>query len=249
MRRTFLIQHMKRSGGHAVINWMQESEKGSVFINNDIPIQPILTREASLPDGSLSLEDWSRRKLPVAARAIARASTLFVSLEDHGLDVSPFQCPDATLVIILREPESLFASRIRKASATPLKAYDYAEPEILGRAVRLWKEHARVVLGLARSPLPHIGVIYDAWLVGERYRETLAREIGLSAPQRPSGRMTSQGGGSSFAERTVDPSSLRSRSHLLDDMESAVLRKIMADPEMRELADRTASAVKALAAH
>ena len=113
---------------------------------------------ASLPDKPPSFEDWTRRKPPDAARAIARAGTLFVSVEDFGLDVSPFEHPAIVLIIILRDPENLFASRIRKASSTSLKAYDYHDPAILGRAVLLWKEHARVVLGLAHCPLPHIGV-------------------------------------------------------------------------------------------
>jgi hypothetical protein len=244
MPRVFLIHHMKRSGGHAVINWLQECEKGSVFFNNDIPVQPILTGRKSLPDGSLSLEDWSRGKPPGAARAVERCSTLFVSLEDHGLDVRPFRHPEMTLVVILREPESLFASRIRRASSSSLKAYDYDDPEMLDRTVRLWKEHARMALGLARPPLRHVGLLYDAWLTGQRYREAVAGELGLSAPLPPSGKMTSEGGGSSFAENTVDPLSLRRRADLLNDVESDTLRGIMADPEMRELADRTAAVVK-----
>jgi hypothetical protein len=243
MQRVFLVHHMKRSGGHAVINWLLESEKGSVFFNNDIPIQPILTGQASLPDGSASLEDWARHKPPVAQRAIARAPALFVSLEDHGPEVKPFQHPDTILVVILREPESLFASRIRKASTSSLKAYDYNDSTTLDRAIRLWKEHARLVLGLAPLPSPYIGVLYDAWLVSDPYRDALAREFGLSAPRPPSLKMTSEGGGSSFADETIDPSSLRHRADLLDEAEKKVLRRIMADPEMLELANLTTAAV------
>jgi hypothetical protein len=248
MPRVFLIHHLKRSGGHAVANWMQESEKGSVFFNNDIPIQPILTGRKLMPDGSRSLDDWARGKTPGATRAIEHCSTLFVSLEDHKLDVRPFQHSDMMLIVILRHPENLFASRIRKASNSSLKAYDYEDSQILARTVQLWKEHARLALGLAGAPLRHVGLLYDAWLVSEDYREGIARELRLSAPRPLSGRMTSEGGGSSFAEATVDASSLRRRADLLDDLESDVLRQIMADPEMRELADRATEIVQKFSA-
>src|SRR3990170_5244883 len=104
----FLIHHMKRSGGHAVINWLVENAPGAVFVNNEIPIQPILLEQRSVPDGSMPYDVWLRAKRLRLAGKIAEASTLFVSLEDHELTVRPFSHPDTKLVIVLRHPESLF---------------------------------------------------------------------------------------------------------------------------------------------
>lgn len=234
---------MKRSGGHAVIDWLIKSTPGAAFINNEIPIGQIFRGQRSIPDGSLPYESWlrSKRQLPRFAATVTKSSTLFVSLEDHELRVKPFHHSDAQTIVILRQPENLFASRIKKAAHTRLKAYDLTDPRSLDRAIRIWKEHARAALGLGETSMRPRAILYDAWLTNEGYRTRLARELNLGAKSDPSLRVASAGGGSSFGQVRAQPEDLLRRADFLDDAEQTVLKSIMANPDMMELADRVRS--------
>ena len=236
----YLIHHMKRSGGHAVIYWLAKNFPRAVFVNNENPVQPILEGRRSFPDGRLPYEDWVRKKerSPDYANVLADASTVLVSLEDHELRVRPFSHPAIETIVIVRRPQNLFASRIRKSSHTHLLAYSLDNPELIGRAVRIFKEHARAALGLADAATPLQSIFYDAWLISAHYRATLAQQFGLDEWSDPSAKLTTEGGGSSFGETHVDRAALVRRAELLGEAESTVLERIMSDPEMSELSRR-----------
>jgi len=236
----YLIHHMKRSGGHAVIYWLAKNFPRAVFVNNENPVQPILEGRRSLPDGRLPYEDWVRKKerSPGYANVLADASTVLVSLEDHELRVRPFSHPAIGTIVIVRRPQNLFASRIRKSSHTHLLAYSLDNPELIGRAVRIFKEHARAALGLAEAATPLQSIFYDAWLISAHYRATLAQQFGLDEWSDPSAELTTEGGGSSFGETHVDRAALVRRAELLGEAESTVLERIMSDQEMIDLSCR-----------
>ena len=226
MQRVFVIHHMKRSGGHAVINWLVENTPRAKFINNEIPIQPILAGYQSVPDDPLPYANWITRKRRSSELTdeIEEASTIFVSLEDHELRVRPFDLPTAKIILILRRPENLFASRIRKASYTRLLAYNLDDRELLARAVRVWKEHARVALSSVDRGEPLAVIFYDAWLTSSGYRGRLARHFGLVVLRNPSERVAAEGGGSSFGQVDVNPVDLVRRAGFLNAVEKEVLR-------------------------
>jgi len=235
----YLIHHMKRSGGHAVIYWLAKNFPRAVFVNNENPVQPILEGRRSLPDGRLPYEDWVRKKERSPDYAnVADASTVLVSLEDHELRVRPFSHPAIETIVIVRRPQNLFASRIRKSSHTHLLAYSLDNPELIGRAVRIFKEHARAALGLAEAATPLQSIFYDAWLISAHYRATLAQQFGLDEWSDPSAELTTEGGGSSFGETHVDRAALVRRAELLGEAESTVLERIMSDQEMIDLSCR-----------
>ena len=235
----YLIHHMKRSGGHAVIYWLAKNFPRAVFVNNENPVQPILEGRRSLPDGRLPYEDWVRKKERSPDYAnVADASTVLVSLEDHELRVRPFSHPAIETIVIVRRPQNLFASRIRKSSHTHLLAYSLDKPELIGRAVRIFKEHARAALGLAEAATPLQSIFYDAWLISAHYRATLAQQFGLDEWSDPSAELTTEGGGSSFGETHVDRAALVRRAELLGEVESTVLERIMSDEEMIDLSCR-----------
>lgn len=239
-QRLCLIHHMKRSGGHAVIHWLTKNFSRAVFVNNEIPLQPILDGRRSIPDGRMPYEDWVRKKErnPDYAEVLSAAWTVLVSLEDHELRVRPFSHPAIETIVVIRRPQNLFASRIKKSSGTRLLAYDIDNPELLGRAVRIWKEHARAALGLVDAGTSLQTIFYDAWLTGAHYRATLARNFEFGELSDPSGEPTTEGGGSSFGQAHFDQAALLRRPELLDESQRNVLERIMSDPEMTHLDDR-----------
>ena len=237
MQRLYLIHHMKRSGGHAVIHWLTKNLPGTVFVNNEIQAQPILQGRSALPDGRLPYKDWVRRKERKFEYAdlLANAASVLVSLEDHELRVRPFFHTAIQTIVIVRSPQNLFASRIKKSSNTSLLAYAIDNPELLGRAVRIWKEHARAALGLVDAGMPVKPIFYDAWLTTDHYRSALALSLEFSAFSEPSGELTTEGGGSSFGSERLDQAALLRRVDLLSEPEKQILEQIMSDPEMIDL--------------
>src|SRR5689334_2226338 len=141
MQRVFVVHHMKRSGGHAVINWLVENTSSAIFFNNEIPIQRILAGHQFMLNDPVPFPTWIAKKQRTLELADAiEALTIFVSPEDHQLPVMPFDHPTAETILILRHPDNLFASRIRKASSTHLLAYNLNDQALRSRAVRVWKE-------------------------------------------------------------------------------------------------------------
>ena len=248
MQGVFIVHHMKRSGGHAVINWLLDNAPGAAFVNDDIPIQLDVRGNVSVPDVLPSRADWLVRKLQHGQlTADARQAPAFlVSLEDHELGVRPFRHDDARHIVVVRHPSSLFASRIRKAPNTRLLAYDYANPQLRARAVRVWQDHARCALSGAYQEQPLTAIFYDAWLTGEGYRARLAQQLDFAVPRPPSGRMAREGRGSSFGQAEVNPGDLLRRADFLTEDEKAILAVIMSDPVTAGLADQIAEEVARL---
>ena len=246
MQSIFVIHHMKRSGGHAVINWLVNNTPGAKFFNNDIPINPILAGHCSVPIVPLPYAEWLARH-GGDLQSMNEASTVLVSLEDHELWVRPFDLPTAQTIVILRHPQNLFASRIRKAANCPhMLAYHLADSKLRTRAARIWKEHARAALSGADGGQPLTAIFYEAWLTSEGYRAKLAHHFNLAALHNPFEHFAEEGGGSSFGQVDINPADLIRRADFLDAAEKAILVTILSDPEIAELADSITAEVARL---
>ena len=234
MPRTLLVHGLKRSGNHAVINWLL-AQGNFRFFNNVVPVGPILRGQRALP-APWSFADWSTQ------HPAAPGQDRCLSLEDHPLDLPLFSDPPQGLqhILILRDPANLFASRIRKGATMEHPAYSREEGPLLRRAVDLWKSHAREFLG-ATNVLPgYVGVWFDAWFASEEYRRKLSSSLGLSFTDAGFTQVSDRGGGSSFDRTTFDGANRRmqvlTRHAQLDETERSLLDKILSDPEVNNLA-------------
>lgn len=248
MPGVFVIHHMKRSGGHAVIEWIVDNMSGAAFVNNAVPVQPILAGRRPVPQHAPPFAEWlaERRRRGILPDTGAEPAALVVSLEDQELRVQPFEHAGARRLVLVRHPRNLFASRIRRAAATPLLAYRLDDRGVRERTIRVWKEHARAALAPAGGE--PLAIFYDAWLTGREYRAKLAQEMGLATCRDPSQRVPSEGSGSSFGGGEVNAVDLQRRADLLSEAEKPILAAIMADREMSELAAQIAAEVTRLAA-
>jgi len=252
MRKVFIVHGMKRSGNHAIINWLR-AHGHFIFFNNIIPVAPILEGEASMPPPQ-DFEKWLRRQLTFGripftgrlARFVRRNHALMVSLEDHQLSVRPFlDLPrDVTNVLILRDPVNLFASRIRKAFLLDHPAYPRENGAAMGRVIELWKSHAREFLGLTNQLGNRVSVSFNAWFSSEDYRTSLGEALGLAASGEAFAGVADTGGGSSFDGTLMDGQSqsmdVLDRRSRLSERERAVLENVLLDGELGDLARRTA---------
>ena len=123
------------------------------------------------------------------------------------------------LLLILRDPYNLFASR-RKGGFGVV-------PE--ETAMRIWKQHAREFQGTRRYlRLPRVLISYNRWATDSAYRREVARQLGVATGDRGVQHVPPAGNGSSFDGRRYDGRAGRMRvlsrwRHFEDDRRFAGL--------------------------
>lgn len=219
-----LVHGMKRSGNHAIINWLSP-QLDCVHFNNLIPLGPILRgRPMPIPEPFAA---WRHLQEQRIGMPLCR---LLVSLEDHDLRTAPFTDVDVSMnrLLILRNPRQLFASRLRKAFRVDMPAYPRSAGPILQRAVMLWKQHARCYLGEHTHFPGRIAISFDTWFADIDYRRAISAVLGAAFDDVGFGKVSAEGGGSSF-----DGTGFHGRAHLMSvgDRDAAL------EPHERKLLD------------
>lgn len=238
-KRSFLMHGLKRSGNHAVIDWLNEDKK--IFVlNNVLPVKYDLADRTEMQTGTLPASRMSWRRL-LSHRFIRREPYILMTIEDQSLvklAIGERESADRNLLII-REPINLFSSRIRKASNVEMIAYPPARNWIFDRAVELWKEHCREALGATQHLRAKVVIYFDRWLIDSSYRAELLRELEL--PRAPSVAMAVNtspvGGGSSFGDTVPNGERLTNRKDLLNADELKLLSAVRGDAELMQLRD------------
>ena len=202
----YRIAGARRSGIHPLAMWIFEQFHGHLVLLNDVrpgrdPWQNPLN--VVVPDDAAPL----RKDHP--------KDCLMLTFEDCPLEgiVRPnlerFVGPShqVHMVLILRDPFNLLASRLRWARK-PGAAAELTNP-VVGR--RLWLEYAREFLGRTEAAPSAVQVNYNRWVTDPGYRERIGRWLRLAQPRRAMQRVPFFGGGSSFDGRRYDGQARRMR--------------------------------------
>lgn len=186
-----VVVGMRRTGNHAVINWIKEQCEGSfLFFNNINPqCSPFSAR-------------MTEHKIGFSGKPL-----LVFSYEDQpsvAIDSLPLEealkkyCRSPTTscrtILILRDPYNLFASRLKK---WPEILHD---PTAREKMVGLWKDYAQE-FGAARARgenRPLISINYNHFILSEMYRKELSNELGLNFSDEGLQHIPVYGHGSSF---------------------------------------------------
>ncbi|QDH70995.1 hypothetical protein [Marilutibacter alkalisoli] len=235
----FLLHGMKRSGNHALVRWLLPQIDGT-FVNNAIPIGPILRGVETMPDPAPFIA-WQASRPEL--RKEKPGGKLLVGLEDLELSVSPWQVEGVRMhrLLILRRPEQMFSSRVRHASRVEMVAFPKDNNHVMQRVSTVWKQHARCFLGLEDTYPGRVAISFEAWVTCRDYRHAISEALGLVFDDSAFGKVGLQGGGSSF-----DGMAYEGRGHemnVLDRVsqlkapERAVLDEIFLDTELRELSE------------
>lgn len=233
--RLYLLHGMKRSGNHAVANWLLPQLHCQVF-NNLVPLGPLL-RGRPVP-GPRAYPAWREDRERQLGMALPRP---MATLEDHDLGFPLFSDLDVpvTRLLVVRNPRDLFSSRIRKAFRVEMPAYPRADGPVFRRALALWKQHARSFLGEDGSYPGRIAILFDAWFRDPGYRAAVSAALGVAFDDSGFGRVTAEGGGSSFDGTRFDGNAhlmqVDNRVASLDAAERRLLEVAMADAEVRQL--------------
>ncbi len=253
MKTLMMVHGMKRSGNHAIINWINAHGQ-YIFINNVIHIAPILLGQKTMPPPEDFLT-WLHRRCPrrtligklrmpsLLHRFFLHRKPVIASLEDHDIQVRPFRNipSEVTNILILRDPVNLFASRIRKASLTDNPAYLTTDPA-MKRVLDNWKSHAREYLGMTSYLENKVCVYFNSWFSDQTYRQLISNKLNITFTDEGFRDVSQRGGGSSFDSTQFDGNNrkmnvLDRQSHL-SDSEKQILQNVLEDKELQDLDEK-----------
>ena len=191
----FHLYHLRRSGGHGVIDWLLKHHEGNkIHYNQARPVSP----------GVLDVVCNEIVQIP---GDFGKPLFELISFEDLPLDlVARTVRPSRRAILMLRDPFNLFASRLRNMENHPasdgsgIAGGNHINPAI-------WKQYAREFL----KPrfLPHaVRLNFNVWYRSVSYRRYIAEQLGWTFTDQGFG--STDGWrfslGSSFGDR--DPKNL-----------------------------------------
>lgn len=244
LKQKFILVHgMKRSGNHAIVNWIM-SQYNFAFFNNIIPITPILYNQKTFPKPK-SFSFWIFKKaISKNIKLVYPNRAYIASLEDHELYVRPFKGlpKNFTNLLIIREPYNMFSSRIRRASYVDKPIYAKQMNDNMRKIIELWKSHAREFLGETNLLCNKVCIFFDRWFIDQEYRKNICNNLNIQFTDKGFSKVSSKGGGSSFDNREYDGYSgmmnVLNRQKNLKSHESELLNTVFKDRELQNLASK-----------
>ena len=196
------IVGLKRSGNHALINWIRSQHSGEVWhLNNIRPHQnPYRNLYSHYPKPRLAREAWGD---------FVHKDCLIYSYEDYTFE----QINQALVekkhdlylgksaarydVLIIRDPFNLIASRFKK-DMVKIKFNNC-------NLVDLWIAYAREYLGETNNlSNQKICINYNRWFQDIDYRQQLAKQLNFTFSDAGINNVKQEGGGSSFDGQLMD---------------------------------------------
>lgn len=226
---------MRRSGQHAIINWLAGHFDEPVWFVNDV-VNFSDPREGRGEQRAAKHPIYVENATSFADMWGEPKKVLFQSYEDHSLiglndaanEKVVGRSRKTVFVIVIRDPYNMFASRLRKDG--PL----YACSPL---AIAMWKQYAREATGITEFRPGAVCVNYNRWFKEPQYRRELEAILGLGESDEWMDRVT--GVGSSFSHLEMD-----GKAHEMDVFErwksvsdSPFFRQLMLDVELACLSD------------
>lgn len=235
--RTMRAFGMRRSGNHAIIDWVQRNapDGKSVFLNNCRAGRTPLGNFSGIEvNGGFVAQRKAMRNMPAFTAAAGNGALFMFSYED----VSPaeFQDPrrisgefDSDLidceVLIYRSFLNWVASLLKKVQGNP----GFSLSRRCAIVLQTIERYGRL-LSLIDAPAegkPIIGICYDRWFSNAAYRLDLLTRLGLSERDNSVGTVQRYGGGSSFQKDAADASELDTAARWLQMAEDEEFQSIL----------------------
>jgi len=242
--QSFRIFGMRRSGNHAIANWLQRNSATgrSVFLNNCKPTtDPFKSFRSIELDGEHASHRKATSDLASVAGAAGDGALLLFSYEDVTPAMfapkravsGPFN--EALLdgnVLIYRGFLNWVASLLKKMQGN-------ANYSLLRRNAILLQAIDFYGLLLKQveqaQELGFTCICYDDWVQDESYRATILTQLGLPLRDNSLGKVQSYGGGSSFQKQAENAGELdvsRRWHQMAEDQEFAAVLQLSAHDTM-----------------
>ncbi|MDY7004753.1 MAG: hypothetical protein SWX82_12555 [Cyanobacteriota bacterium] len=202
---------MRRTGNHAIINWIQNQHTGKVEFWNDLKVDrnvyrqnyenlrenyPFVKKDCFIRN----YEDYTLQEI---------TNWIFESKHDLYFGKSGTKYD----VLIIRDPFNLFASRLKKRlqmeknnQLTENYKFDFLSVRDPHQTLAdLWINYAKEYLG-ETNYLKHnkICINYNQWFADVEYRRQIADKLQMEFSDTGIDKVTSFGGGSSFEGKQFD---------------------------------------------
>jgi len=240
-QKEICIVGMRRSGNHAVLNWIRAQQPGDTCLLNNVAAgtNPYRYKSDNLlryhPEHYKQAEVYRRQ----ANGELVKRDCLIYSYEDWSLAqiVQPRFERNRELYIgksskqfdllVLRDPFNLFASRLKQNFvATKTKNLPMVE---------MWLEYAKEFVAESRYlKRRRVCVNYNRWFADVDYRRALAAQLEMPFSDAGLNTISAFGGGSSF-DGTGDRNGLAKSASALDVTNR--WRQFEDDPNFRQLFD------------
>ncbi|NEP03880.1 MAG: hypothetical protein F6K25_09825 [Okeania sp. SIO2G4] len=210
------VAGMKRSGNHAIINWVKSQQNGDVgFINNVLANQnPYRYKYENLRD-KFPEHKWAIEHNRQQAKGnFIKRDCLIYSYEyfpleqiandkfERNHDIYLGKSATRYDILIIRDPFNLLASRLKISSKV---AYFLSVNSPNKTMIDLWLDYAKEYLG-ETNYLKHnkVCVNYNQWFADVEYRRNIADKLQMEFSDAGIDMVTSFGGGSSFEGKEFD---------------------------------------------
>lgn len=215
------ILSIRRSGQHAIINWLQNQISGTIYFHNNV-----------YPERELFASINNKAKL----RFFQKGMLLMYNIENPQLEkievLGEGKYVGKKSILIIRDPYNCFASYLNANWEWNTDFRD--KKEFRNHIKSLWKTHAREALHDTSLINNKCVISYNKWASSKEYRVDLARELGFEFTDQGINYTPHYGRGSSFKD---NPSDYFSRWQYFqnDERYLAIFR---GDSELQELSQR-----------
>ena len=231
---------MRRSGNHAIINWLLRNEPSgrSVFLNNCKPAaDPFDTFRSIEVNGELASSRNALKDLAPVAEQAGDGATLLMSYEDVSPAMFSPERPvggrfDDNLItgdiLIYRGFLNWVASLLKKIQANPSISLMRRNAIVL-QSIDFYSLLLRQVE--QADELGFTCICYDHWVQDDSYRAAVLNHLGFPLRDNSLGRVQNYGGGSSFQKEAEAPEELTSDrrwQQMCDDPEFAAILQLAA---------------------
>lgn len=226
------IVGMRRSGNHAIINWLMSQNECFVHFCNDVrtnrhPITALTkeTRNKSAFSGSL-------KKKFIYSFENTRVS----AIESYPTELSwEGNSINKKTIVIIRDPFNLFASMFMRDNwqGELMRSDENYRKEI----VSIWKENVKTCIDKKDSE-KFLCINYNLWATSKEYRQSLCTFLKIPFNDNGFREKPDYGGGSSTLNAVLSKEQTGKTSVLTrweSYMDNTVFRSIFTDPEIIEL--------------
>jgi hypothetical protein len=211
--RVIRVFGMRRSGNHALINWlMRNGPEFSVFLNNCVPGKCPADTARALEIGNLGMS-LHEKSVPEHCAEVPDGGMLVISYEDFMPDANePVQAANAGLpedidcldLVLFRGFMNWSASLLRKLQNND--AHDMLSR--LRTMIGAMDRYTECLELVQEAPARVRPISYDRWVSRARYRNRILRALELEAKDNSLGRVQNYGGGSSFQKNVKSATDL-----------------------------------------
>ena len=192
---------MKRSGNHALQNWIIPKFTGRVFLRNNAAFKNLVNKKGC--DGLNCFRVYTH----VTPALRDDNDIIFITYEDlilsdcleHAANKDNVygHYDDYKDIFIIRDPYNLFSSRAKHYDTGVAHRSDLCvhKRDNLDKLIFLWKDMAHRFLNPREGEL---GIYYDKWFNNVEYRKNICSSLGVEFSDKGKELISGWGGGSSF---------------------------------------------------